>query len=74
MSRVILDSRAVGSLALLYSMVLPKSIGETSVREPRSSVVSLGLFLASRGLNADVVSFAVGFGDATIWTRGFEER
>jgi len=34
----------------------------------------LGLFPASRGLNADVMSLAVGFGDAAIWTRGFEER
>jgi hypothetical protein len=44
------------------------------VRGLRSSVVSLGLFPASRALNADVVSLAVGFGDAVIWTGGFEER
>ena len=44
------------------------------MREPRSGVVSLDLFPASRGLNTDVVSLAVGFGDAAIWTRGFEER
>jgi len=44
------------------------------VREPRSSVVSLDLFPASRGLSTDVVSLAVGFGDAAIWIRGFEER
>ena len=49
-----------------------QSIGETSVGEPRSSVVSLGLAPASRALNADVVSLAVGFGDAAFWTGGFE--